>query len=139
MKLENNLKLINMNKSLFIGVAVAAFMMLLATSSCQYKFIVEPVPEPPAPGDTISFSLDIVPIWTEQACTGCHNTGGQSPDLTPDNAYNSLMTTGMVNTEVPADSKIYYYPLPDGNHYKKYSTQQAADVLWWITDGAKDN
>jgi hypothetical protein len=128
-----------MNKLLFIGVAAAAFMMLLATSSCQYKFIVEPAIEPPPPGDTISFSLDIVPIWSEQGCTGCHSTGGQSPDLTPDNAYNSLMSTGLVSTDDPESSKIYYYPLATGTHYAKYDTQQAADVLWWITDGAKDN
>ncbi len=126
-----------MNKLLLNGILMALFVVAFA--SCQYKFIVEPVPTPPAPGDSTSFSLDIAPIFTDQGCTSCHSTGGQSPDLTADNAFNSITSSGLVNTELPADSRIYYYPLPDGNHYVKYTAQQATLILYWIEEGAKNN
>ena len=118
---------------------IAIFAIILLATSCQYKFIVEPVVPPPDPEDTISFSQQIVPIFDEQGCTGCHNTGGQQPDLTADNAYNSITGMGLVNTDDPPMSRIYYYPLPDGSHYAKYTSAQAALVLQWIEQGGLDN
>ena len=118
---------------------IVIFAIILLATSCQYKFIVEPVVPPPDPTDTISFSQQIIPIFDEQGCTGCHNTGGQQPDLTTDNAYNSITGTGLVNSDDPPMSKIYYYPLPDGSHYAKYTSSQAALVLQWIEQGAHDN
>lgn len=116
---------------------MAVFILMI--SSCQYKFIVEPVDPPPDPTDTISFMDTITPIWDDQGCTGCHNTGGQQPDLTADNAYSSITGMGLVNTDEPSDSKIYYYPLPDGSHYAKYTSSQGALLLLWIEQGALDN
>jgi len=124
-------------KKLLCNLLVLAGIITFA-ASCQYKFIVEPVVPPPDPEDTISFSQEIVPIFSEQGCTGCHN-GSQSPDLTPDNSYNSITSTGLVDTNDPPASKIYYYPLPDGSHYKKYTSSQAALILVWIEQGALDN
>lgn len=115
---------------------MAIFMMMM--SSCQYKFIVEPVIPPPDPTDTISFSQEIEPIWTDQGCTGCH-PGTIQPDLTTGNAYSSITGMGLVNTAEPTDSKIYYYPMPDGSHYAKYTTSQGALILLWIEQGALDN
>ena len=126
-----------MNKIILQTLAV--FAIIVFASSCQYKFIVEPVIPPPNPEDTISFSQEIAPIFSEQGCTGCHNTGGQAPDLTADNAYNSIMSMNLVDTDDPVASKIYYYPLPDGNHYAKYTSTQATLVLAWIEQGALDN
>ena len=126
-----------MNKKLIYSIGVIAIIVFAA--SCQYKFIVEPVVPPPDPEDTISFSEQIVPIFSEQGCIGCHNSGGQQPDLTPDNAYNSITNMGLVNTGDPVASKIYYYPLPDGSHFAKYTSAQAALVLQWIEQGALDN
>lgn len=125
-----------MNKLLLNGIVMALIMMAIA--SCQYKFIVEPVPPPPDPEDTISFSQQIAPIWSEQGCTGCHN-GGQSPDLTPDNAYNSIISTNLVDIANPAESIIYVYPAADGNHYLKYTAPQSVLILTWIEQGALDN
>lgn len=125
-----------MNKLLLNGIVMALIMIVIA--SCQYKFIVEPVPTPPDPEDTISFAEQIVPIWSDQGCTACHN-GGQNPDLTPGNAYNSIMGTGMVDLENPSLSKIYAYPAPDGNHYVKYTAPQSLLILTWIEQGALDN
>lgn len=124
-----------MNKLLFNGIILATFVLVAA--SCQYKFIVEPVP--PVPTDTVNFSQEIAPIFDEQGCTGCHKTGGQQPDLTADNAYNSITGMGLANTDDPPESKIYYYPLPDGSHFAKYTSAQAALVLAWIEQGALDN
>lgn len=117
---------------------LTVFAIIVLASSCQYKWIVEPEPVPPDPEDTISFSQDIVPIWSEQGCTGCHN-GSTSPDLRPENAYESITSMGLVDTADPVSSKIYWYPLPDGNHYAKYTSAQATLVLGWIDQGALDN
>ena len=126
-----------MNKLLLNGLALAVMAIIFA--SCQYKFIVEPAPIPPDPEDTVSFPLDVVPIWSDAGCTACHSTGGTAPDLTPDNAYGSITSMGLVNTETPEDSKIYFYPASDGNHYKKYNATQQLLILTWIQQGAKDN
>lgn len=123
-----------MKKLITLGIVVVTFIMLL--NSCQNKFIIEPEVEPI---DSVSFSQQIVPIWVEQGCTGCHNTSGQQPDLTTDIAYNSIIGMNLVNTNDPDQSKIYYYPLPDGNHYAKYTITQASHLLQWIKEGAKDN
>jgi len=117
----------------------AVVSVILLISSCQYKWIIEPDVPPPDPEDTISFSQQIVPVFNDQGCTGCHNTGGQQPDLTTDNAYNSITGMGLVDTDDPSASKIYYYPLPDGSHFGKYTSAQAALVLVWIEQGALDN
>lgn len=108
-------------------------------SSCEYKYIVEPVIPPPPPGDTLSFSEQIEPIWGEQGCVSCHSTSGQKPDLTVGNAYGSITGMGLVNTGDPTSSRIYFYPLPDGSHYAKYTASQGSLILLWIEEGALDN
>lgn len=119
------------------------FVMLLASlffASCQYDFEVKPEPTPPPePGDTLSFSAVIVPIFTAK-CVACHG-GSEAPDLRAENAYNSLQSTGLINTAIPEDSKIYTYPNPDvsGHVWKKYSADEAAKVLFWIQQGALNN
>ncbi|MCF6170823.1 MAG: hypothetical protein L3J66_07605 [Bacteroidales bacterium] len=127
-----------MKKLLFSGIILAS--ILLFAASCQYKFVVEPEPLPP--GDTVSFSLDVVPIWNDNGnCVSCHTSGNQRPDLTPDNAFSEIMNMGLVNTADPAASEIYEHPHPDsdGHSWKKYTNAQAAVVLQWIEQGAKDN
>jgi hypothetical protein len=111
------------------------------TASCQYKFTVEPVIPPIPPGDSISFSLQIVPMWADAGCTDCHKSGGQSPYLTAGVAYTSITSAGLVNTAVPAESIIYSFPSPDSDTHtwKKYTASQAALVLQWIEKGAKNN
>lgn len=117
---------------------VIVFIISTVAVSCQYKFMVEPIPPPPPPGDTTSFSLEVVPIWTEAGCTACHN-GGQAPDLSSPDVYNIIVGEGLVVAEDPAASIIYTYPLPDEGHYKTYSSAQALLVQYWIDEGAKNN
>ncbi len=123
-----------MKKYFTFGIFIITFIIFL--SSCQNKFIIEPVPEPT---DTASFSQQIAPIFTEQGCVGCHGSSGQQPSLTPDNAYNSITGLNLVVANNPDQSIIYYVPKPDGEHYAKYTSSQYSLVLQWINEGALDN
>lgn len=121
-------------KSLLSLIVLAVIM-----SSCTYNWIVEE--EVIDPGDPeapqVSFSAEITPIFASK-CTGCHQPGGQAPDLTAANAYNSLNSSRYVNTSAPETSLIYTKPHPTGSHVK-YTEAEAAKVLTWITQGAQNN
>ncbi len=120
---------------------IAVFVSFFA--SCEYDFIKpEPTPPPPPPTDTVSFSLEVAPIFESNSCTGCHKPNGAAGlDLTAANAYNSIISNGLVNTTDPESSKIYYYPHPTiGSHSYRYETvAEANTVLYWIEQGALDN
>ncbi|MFA5417180.1 MAG: hypothetical protein WC341_01855 [Bacteroidales bacterium] len=117
------------------------FVMLLASlffASCQYDFVVQPAP--PDPGDSISFSSHILPVF-QSKCVSCHG-GSEAPDLRNDAAYSSIQSMGLINTTTPADSKIYAYPnpaLPAEHMWTKYTESEAALVLLWIEQGALNN
>lgn len=128
-------------KKLFIyGVFLTGVFLFLA--SCQYKYTIEPIIPPPDPTDTIFFSTDVAPIWSNgDFCTQCHKTGATKPDLTAANAYADITGMGLVNTDSPASSIIYDYPLKgtSTHSWKKYSDSQAAIILQWIEQGALNN
>jgi hypothetical protein len=123
-----------------IFVILVLFSLFL--NGCKYDFILPEAVTPPDTGGTaISFSTQIAPIFsTGSKCTSCHKPGGQAPDLTAASAYAQIMSK-YVNTGSPADSKIYTFPSPtSGTHsWKKYTTAEAALLLAWITEGAKNN
>ncbi len=126
-------------KNLF-GLVILMFLF----TACEYNFIVPediPVIDPTDPNaQQVSFVTDIVPIFNNgNNCTACHKTGGQSPNLTTGQAYNSLNSTRYINIVIPADSRIYTVPNPSGSHSKEYTAAQAALVLGWISQGAKNN
>lgn len=107
---------------------------------CNYDFLKRedlPVPDPTNP---TKFSEKIIPIF-ENRCLECHNTGGTAPDLTAANAYNSIISMSLVNTENPINSKIYDYVIASTpNHaWRKYTNAQANLVLKWIQEGALNN
>lgn len=129
-----------------LRIILMVFVITSLLSGCSYNFIVpEEVPiidpdDPDAP--QVSFADDIIPIWNNNNnCTSCHKTGGQKPDLTPANAYASVNSTRYINSSTPEESKIYKYPHPDTSTHvtKKYNAAQAALVLAWIQQGAKNN
>ncbi len=132
----------NKKMKIFIRTAVTVIMIALAVAGCKYDWIVpEEVPEidPNDPEQAISFSAEILPIFTSgNNCTACHN-GSLSPDLRAENAYNSINTSRYINKDAPEESRIYAIPHPDGSHYKKLTPVQAAKVLAWIQQGAKNN
>jgi len=125
-----------MKKYLALLILIAGIVAMLP--SCYYEEIEfdEPVI---IPGDTVSFSLEVVPIF-EARCNAsvCHG-GSKDPNLTPDNAYNSLMNDGYVNTTTPSSSIIYTCILPGGSMVSYAKQGDANLILKWIQEGAKNN
>ncbi|HYQ56937.1 MAG TPA: hypothetical protein VEP89_06265 [Draconibacterium sp.] len=117
---------------------LSLIVLAIIMSGCAYNFILEEEVVDPTDPDApeVSFSTEIVPIF-EAKCTTCHN-GSRTPDLTPENAYNSLNSSRYINTDSPEESLIYTKPHPDGDHIP-YSEAQAALVLTWIAQGAQPN
>ena len=92
------------------------------------------------PGDTVSFSRNVQPIFTSNCLgSGCHGIGALPPDLSAANSYNSLNSLGDINTANPPKSKLYVYMAPGGNMSGHCTTDDAATVLTWIEQGAKNN
>jgi hypothetical protein len=104
---------------------------LLIFSGCKYDFI---LPEEVPVVNDVKFSTQIVPIFAEK-CVLCHNS--QTPVMTSDVAYSQLVPN-YVNTTAPSSSKIYTVPT-SGTHGATLSAAQAALILQWITEGAKNN
>lgn len=127
---------------------LAVVVVALLFSNCKYSFIV-PFEEPDGPDNpdstvVVSFKDDIIPIWNNgNNCTtsACHVAGKVRPDLTPDNAFSAINSTRYINSSNPEESLIYTYPHPDTNTHqrKKYNSAQAAKILKWIEEGAKNN
>lgn len=119
--------------SIFNGLVIIGLLAFL--SGCEYDY---PVPEPLP--DVVSFSNNILPFFSSScAFAGCHNTGGESPDLTAENAYSALMSTNQINLENPEES-LLYTKIASGGTMAPYSTPaNTALVLAWIKDGAQNN
>jgi len=116
------------------------FVFGLLLNACTYDFIVKeelPVVDPTV---TILFATQISPIFASN-CISCHKTGGQAPDLSAANAYNSIKNMNLINTTTPESSLIYTYPSPATtiHTWKKYSAAEAQLVLTWLQQGAKNN
>jgi hypothetical protein len=132
----NALKLIKMKRSHTFLILI---FLSIVIASCNYDFIKKP--EPVNPGSQVSFATQILPIFSTDGCTGCHKPGGQSPDYTAANAYNSIISNNVVNTTTPESSPLYIVPNPStsGHAWDKYTDQQAQLVLLWIQQGANNN
>jgi len=124
-------------KPLFLLISIS----ILFIAGCKKDYIFEPAP--PDPNVPVLFSTEIVPIF-EANCYGggCHD-GDMDPDLTPANAYNSLMTGGYVDTTnggANAESSILYQKLttdmPPG---QLLSSDKIAKILLWIQQGGNNN
>jgi hypothetical protein len=117
------------------SIFLILILLALFLNGCKYDFIL-PVETPPIDngGEPISFATQIVPIFTEK-CNSCHNS--QAPMMSASAAYTQLMPA-YVNTASPASSKLYVNA-GSGSHYAKVSSTQAALILQWITEGAKNN
>ena len=120
-------------------IFLITILFSLFITSCKYDFIL-PVPEVPITGD-VSFATQVAPIFsTGSKCTSCHKPGGQSPDYTAVNAFASIVPA-LVNKAIPAQSRIYTFagPTATTHTWKKLSAGEAAIILQWITQGAKNN
>jgi hypothetical protein len=117
------------------------FVIGLILNACTYDFIVKEELPPIDVTVPVSFATQIVPIFNN-SCVSCHKPGGQAPDLTAANAYNSIKTMNLANTAAPETSKIYTEPNPANtavHTWKKYTAAEAQLVLTWIQQGAKNN
>ena len=118
----------------FVSILIA-----LSIYCCKYDFII-PVEVPPVT-EPVSFSTQVAPIFsTSSKCISCHKSGGQAPDLTAASAFASIVPN-LVNTVTPETSLIYSFPAPTTttHTWKKYTASEAAIVLAWIQQGAKNN
>lgn len=109
----------------------------LILCSCEYEFIEIPIYESNTP---VSFSEDIFPILNNNNCITCHKSGSQNPYFTQDAAYKSIVPA-LIDSLQPDESKFYVYPNPGSleHRFKKYSQSEAALILIWIQQGAKNN
>ena len=122
-----------------IFLILALFTLL--SSGCKYDFILpEKVPVIDNGGQPISFATQVVPIFsTGDKCTSCHKSGGMgTPDLSTASTVYSLIVPKYVNTTSPENSEIYINA-SSGTHYAKVTATQAAIILTWIKEGAKNN
>ena len=116
-------------------------LIITAATGC-YKDIISPGQDPNGPPQAVSFSDDLIPIFTTNcALSGCHDVvPSHKPSLVAENAYNSLMSGGYVNTTVPHASTIYTEiksgSMPPSGALKATDTQK---VLDWIRNGAPNN
>ncbi|QEC55957.1 hypothetical protein [Flavisolibacter ginsenosidimutans] len=92
---------------------------------------------------TVTFSQDIIPIFNKSCnLSGCHSSGGQAPNLTEANAFNSLTIGNYIDKTSPENSTIYLKmtgkrgtPMPVSGSNKDYN----ALILAWIKQGANNN
>jgi len=110
-------------------------------SSCYYDEVIKA--EENIDVGEVTFSNDIIPIFN-QSCnvSGCHARGGQKPDLSPENAYNSLINGNYVNVDSPENSELYLWvkgenalPMPPSGSDATIN----ANILAWIEQGALNN
>jgi hypothetical protein len=91
----------------------------------------------------VNFSSDIISIFNSSCnFSGCHGSGGKSPDLSTNSAFLSLTNGNYINTGNPQNSVLYLWmagkkttPMPVGGINKEYN----ALVLAWIKQGAQNN
>ena len=127
-----------------ITTVVLGVMVLFIVPGC-YKVATVTIDNSPAVTKTVSLGGDLIPIFAKNCVlSGCHNSGGQAPDLSMSNAYNSLTTGNFINKTTPLNSTLYLWltgkeavamPFGATNNPSNINAQ----VLAWITQGAKNN
>jgi hypothetical protein len=106
-----------------------------------YRDILSPGQDPSAPPQAVSFSGDLVPMFTANcANSGCHDGTAHNPALTADKAYNAIVSGGFINTVVPTNSILYGEvksgSMPPTGALKQSDMQK---ILDWIRNGAPNN
>lgn len=116
--------------------------MLLILNACFYDEVI-PVEQSVGDVGNITFTADLIPIFNASCnMSGCHNKGGQKPNLNPENAYPNLTTGSYIDTANPENSLLYQKmkgnkgtPMPVSGSNATYN----AKVLKWIELGALNN
>ena len=131
-----------MNKNILIPIFAISILFI---TGCA-KDVTVIIKDEPAVVRIVSFSKDLVPIFTKNcALSGCHVSGAKSPDLEADKAYTSLMgDKALVNVANPTASEIYLRltgqlspAMPMGKPSNPSNINGL--ILAWIKQGAKKN
>jgi hypothetical protein len=107
---------------------------------------------PPPPPKNVSFSSQVVPIFTKRGCVECHsgnkigaNLGNLSLDGGTNHVYNQIVP-GRVAPASPTTSKLLAMPSysnpSNGHPVVVFSGPQDADyvtILTWINEGVQNN
>ena len=126
----------------FCFMLLMVVVMGFSISSCVKDITVIELPGANLPTETeLSFTDSIVPIF-QTKCVRCHTTGGRAPDVTPANAYSSLMNGGYVVAKDPDNSLLMKWLT--GQEARPMPTSGPDDALnalvyTWIKQGAKNN
>ena len=123
-----------------IIISLVSALLIAGLSGC-YKDIISPGKDPNGPPQYVSFSGDLIPIFTANcALSGCHDGASHDPALTSDKAYDALVHGGFVDLVVPANSIIYGEvnsgSMPPTGALKSSDVQK---ILDWIRNGAPNN
>ena len=127
-----------MKLKIFI-ILLGAFVTI-GLSGC-YKDINDPG-DPLAPPAAVSFSGELLPIFTANCATaGCHDAvPSHKPSITAENAYKSLKNGVFIDPFVPANSIIYSVvksgEMPPSGPLKATKVKM---ILDWIRNGAPNN
>jgi len=141
------LKIMSGNRNLIPIILAITIAGIAIISGCTKDVTVTIKPTVPVITRTVSFSKDLVPIFTSKcALAGCHVSGAHDPNLAADKAYSSLMgISNLVKVSDPSGSLLYQRltakinpgmpmnaPASDPSSINEY-------VLAWIKQGAKNN
>lgn len=118
------------------NIALIILIGSLGMGSCTYYTNDFEKVEAP---DSISFELNIIPIF-ESGCAiaGCHS-GTIPPDFQSDVAYNNLIFGGYVTDTTAAENNILYKKINGGSMTGFASDKDRVFIKQWIEDGAKNN
>ena len=121
------------------------FMLIIILGAALvgcYKDVINPGADPNGPPQNVSFSGDLLPIFTQNcASSGCHDaTPAHKPSLVAEKAFTAITSGGYVNTSVPASSSIYLVvksgEMPPSGGLKSSDVQK---ILDWVRNGAPNN
>jgi hypothetical protein len=129
-----------LNKKILIALILLCGTVFFLAGCYKDKTVITDAPEITR---TVSFSQDIIPIFnTSCNVSGCHSSGGQTPNLTEANAFNALTIGNYYDKNNPENSLLYLKvsgkkgtPMPVSGVHKDY----AALILAWIKQGANNN
>lgn len=122
----------NIRRIKVLAAALFSLSAIVLIAACEkYTFT------PPAVDPNFEWSLatDIQPIFTAN-CASCHG-GVIAPDLRSGKSYEALTGGGYVTA--PAASSELYTVMIGASHDAKSSPAEKLKVLYWITQGAKNN
>jgi hypothetical protein len=129
-------------KTIIVVLLVCGSVFLLAGCYKDKTLLVTTIDEITTP---VSFTKDIVPVLNSSCnMSGCHNTGGQVPDLTATNAFRTIFEEDLIDVNDAANSEMMGWltgtikpAMPLGAATNPSNVN--ALMLAWIKQGANNN